>query len=81
MSRKWTCKECGSVSTDRELVSIVVTHPKTREPVQVSQCPECGDVNCFTLTCDEPGCGRDASSGWPSPDGYRHTCHEHSKHN
>jgi hypothetical protein len=29
------------------------------------------------LVCDEPGCDRDASGGWPSPNGYRHTCHEH----
>lgn len=28
--------------------------------------------------CDEPGCGAASSSGWPSPSGYRHTCHEHS---
>lgn len=28
--------------------------------------------------CDEPGCGKAASSGWPSPSGYRRTCHEHS---
>jgi hypothetical protein len=28
--------------------------------------------------CDEPGCKREGTSGWPSPTGYRHTCHEHS---
>lgn len=28
--------------------------------------------------CDEPGCGVASSSGWPSPSGYRHTCHWHS---
>ena len=28
--------------------------------------------------CDEPGCGVANSSGWPSPSGYRHTCHWHS---
>jgi len=28
--------------------------------------------------CDEPGCRGEGTSGWPSPDGYRHTCHEHS---
>lgn len=27
--------------------------------------------------CDEPGCYRDAGSGWPSKDGYRMTCGEH----
>ena len=28
--------------------------------------------------CDEPGCGNSAGSGWPSPGGYRHTCHIHT---
>lgn len=27
--------------------------------------------------CDEPNCLNDASSGWPSEKGYRHTCSEH----
>ena len=27
--------------------------------------------------CDEPGCYKSAGCGWPSPDGYRHTCHDH----
>lgn len=78
MRQKWSCNECGSSIMDQDLVSIFVPHPKTKEPVQVSQCPECGDVNCFTLACDETGCGRAASSGWPSPEGYRYTCCEHS---
>jgi hypothetical protein len=30
--------------------------------------------------CDEPGCREEGSSGWPSPTGYRRTCHEHSEH-
>lgn len=29
--------------------------------------------------CDEPGCYRNAGSGWPSKDGYRMTCGEHYK--
>jgi hypothetical protein len=29
------------------------------------------------MECDEPGCGAQNSSGWPSPRGYRHTCHDH----
>jgi hypothetical protein len=27
--------------------------------------------------CDEPGCERIAGCGYPVPDGYRRTCHEH----
>lgn len=29
--------------------------------------------------CDEQGCYKAASSGWPSENGYRYTCHEHWK--
>lgn len=29
-------------------------------------------------TCDEPGCGREATCGWPSTPRYRWTCYEHS---
>lgn len=27
--------------------------------------------------CDEPGCYNTSTAGWPSPDGYRHTCYDH----
>ena len=29
--------------------------------------------------CDEPGCYKEANCGWPTKDGYRHTCFEHMK--
>ena len=29
------------------------------------------------MTCDEPGCNSQASCGWPSIGGYRHTCGKH----
>lgn len=28
--------------------------------------------------CDVPGCGKPATSGWPSATGYRRTCFRHS---
>ena len=34
----------------------------------------------FYGLCDEPDCYKEASCGWPSEDGYRHTCWEHMKH-
>ena len=33
----------------------------------------------FLGMCDEPDCWNSASAGWPSENGYRHTCHEHWK--
>jgi len=29
--------------------------------------------------CDEPGCMKQVSCGWPSPEGYRSTCFDHWK--
>jgi len=29
------------------------------------------------MTCDEPGCDKQVSCGWPSKDGYRNTCGKH----
>lgn len=40
-------------------------------------CPECRSINCFTPLCDEEGCKKEASCGWPSDDGYRQTCGKH----
>ena len=40
-------------------------------------CPECKEVNCFQMACDEPGCLNLVSIGTPMPDGYRSTCGEH----
>ena len=75
----YRCNNCGNRLSDLAILEITVPHPKPDQPpIHVSQCPECGDVEGFTLLCDEPGCDRDASCGWPSPSGYRQTCHEHS---
>jgi hypothetical protein len=44
-------------------------------------CPHCDMQHvwpCPTIPrCDEPGCERETSCGWPSPAGYRRTCGEH----
>jgi hypothetical protein len=77
MAAIWRCDECGETVNP---VEIVVPHPKPdHEPVECMQCPECGEVGQFTSMCDTPGCDKQVSAGWPSPQGYRHTCFEHSK--
>jgi hypothetical protein len=41
-------------------------------------CPECLTLeNTVYTACDEPGCNQAASSGTPTPNGYRNTCHDH----
>lgn len=34
----------------------------------------------FARVCDEPGCFGSVSCGWPSDEGYRRTCYEHSNY-
>lgn len=36
------------------------------------------ELKRFSSVCDEPGCFRYATCGWPSETGYRRTCYEHS---
>ena len=31
------------------------------------------------MTCDEDGCNKQITCGWPSDSGYRRTCSEHKK--
>jgi hypothetical protein len=35
-------------------------------------------LKTFALLCDEPGCYNGASCGFPTDNGYRRTCYEHS---
>lgn len=75
-NKKWRCNTCKNLMYDSELL-----HGKNPfcEDMIVVGCPYCKDIGDFTGICDEPGCSRDVSCGFPSPDGYRTTCHEHSE--
>jgi hypothetical protein len=78
---RWFCTECNHHSAGGEgQKAIILPHPKTGAlTVHVLQCAECGEVNCFVNICDEPGCTREASCGWPTRGmtSYRRTCGEH----
>jgi hypothetical protein len=77
VSKRWRCTECDWVGPERDLL----VAPNPFEPqFEVCGCPECRDIDCFHLLCDEPGCEEDGTCGWPTPTGYRHTCSKHSKH-
>ena len=67
------------MAEDDVLMPKLPPHLKTGEQVVVAQCPQCGCVEQFTNVCDEAGCRRRAGCGWPSENGYRRTCYEHSK--
>ena len=74
------CNECGHRMSDAEVLTVHIPHPKPgKDAIPVSQCPECGAVEQFTAVCDESGCRKDVSCGWPSPEGYRNTCHDHRR--
>lgn len=71
----WKCDECGWRGTSEDFKR--APHP-FRQGEEIIGCPQCGCTDEFVNMCDEPGCDREASSGWPSPQGYRRTCHNHA---
>jgi hypothetical protein len=75
-SYHWKCGECDWRGQDADLLRAPNPFDTTAEIVG---CPRCKEVQCFINMCDEPGYREEASSGWPSDDGYRRTCHKHSK--
>ena len=73
------CNNCAHELTEMEIIYVNIPHPKPgRSPVEIAQCPECGQADGFALLCDEPGCKNEATCGWPLPAGkYRSTCGLH----
>jgi hypothetical protein len=70
------CRECEWIGETTQLL-------QAENPFELGDtlygCPKCRSVNCFIRLCDEQGCTRDASCGWPSEEGYRQTCGKHWK--
>ena len=70
----WRCGECDRIVRDEQLL-------KANNPFggcgKVIGCPHCKEVADFTNMCDEPHCKQQASGGFPTKDGYRHTCSIH----
>jgi hypothetical protein len=70
------CRSCGWIGDDAELL-------RAPSPFDVADticgCPQCKAVNDVVNACDEPGCAREATCGFPDPGGYRRTCVEHVK--
>jgi hypothetical protein len=71
---KWKCRDCKKVSTGAELLRA----PSPFDPEDIlAGCPHCKSCEGFSEMCDQPGCDKDASCGWSSPNGYRRTCYNH----
>jgi len=68
-------------TVDRLLATLVAVRATPTPDSLDVECPHCVVTHewpCPTIgRCDEPGCGRMATCGWPSPGGYRRTCHDH----
>lgn len=78
---RWRCNSCGGISTSPELLS--APNPFLAED-QITGCQWCRQcTEGFMLLCDEAGCERIGSCGWPTGNptdqwgGYRTTCFEH----
>lgn len=74
--RKWKCCSCDGISIEADLLEAINPFDET---MKITGCPICKDVVGFTEICDEPECIRDASCGFPTPDGYRRTCGDHMR--
>jgi hypothetical protein len=70
---KWICLECRWIGASGELV--LGFDPWGDD---VTYCPECHEPGRCTSACDESGCMKEGGCGFPTPDGYRRTCFEHS---
>lgn len=74
--KKWKCSDCGEIIINSEILS--AKNPFDLEAM-IQGCPECTSVMGFDRVCDEPGCEELATCGFPTKNGYRHTCGEHSE--
>lgn len=71
---RWLCQSCGWNGDDDELLR--APNPFFLEDTIVG-CPNCKVVENMANACDEPGCDKEATSGFPDPGGYRRTCGLH----
>lgn len=75
IEQRWGCTECDWNGADSEL--LVADNPFDADQL-IHGCPDCKAVGSLESACDEPGCTRLSSCGFPTPAGYRRTCYDHS---
>jgi hypothetical protein len=73
---RWLCQSCDWTGDDGELLRAPSPFDATDTIVG---CPKCKAVEDIVNACDEPGCTREATCGFPDPGGYRRTCGGHFK--
>lgn len=72
---RWMCQSCDWIGNDGELLR--APNPFDAGDTIVG-CPKCKAVEDIANACDEPGCGQEATCGFPAPGGYRRTCGKHA---
>ena len=79
--KKWECNNCLFIISKDEWLT--APSPFNADEM-LKACPYCWQcTDGFALVCDEPGCTRLATCGWPTGaaddewGGYRHTCGYH----
>ena len=80
-------RHCGWHGLDDEI--LIAPNPFDSDEM-LQGCPNCKQVNCMLVVCDEPDCWSEVSCGWPTLDGepcnsgtgngYQQTCGKHMKH-
>lgn len=72
---RWLCLDCRYIGVEADFDR----HKDPKSAAHWTVCPRCRTADNIRLVCDEPGCTRESSCGFPTDDGgYRHTCFEHS---
>ena len=71
---RWLCQSCDWTGEDAELLRAPSPFDATDTVVG---CPKCKAVEDIANACDEPGCDKEATCGFPAPGGYRRTCGKH----
>ena len=73
--KRWRCKSCDQITIHDGLLTGPSPFDKDDLLVGCPNCKQCAEG--FSLVCDEPECGMDASCGYPTDGGYRQTCYTH----
>ena len=74
--KKWKCSECDTV-TDEDGI-LTANNPFVAKDI-IQGCPNCFSVNTMKIVCDEYGCEKLATCGYPTDEGYRNSCGEHMR--
>lgn len=70
------CNSCWSIMDQASLLRAANPFNPDDEIVGCPNCKQCDEG--FTCICDEEGCDKPITCGWPSELGYRRTCYKHA---